>query len=314
VSGMDNVSVMAKSSSKEYLLLFKKAFDIFKENHPIKFASAIAYFSLFALPSIFLISVVVLGLFFGSAEVLRELEEQLRKVIGPDGAHILALITQKYGEQASQNALSTAFYTVVVFWLSTQLFRLFQNSLNDLWDVKPDYKGFWQRIWAERGLTFILVLSTGLLALASVGIEWAVGLAASPFPGEADTESGPLAMLVDWLAAVLVFLWFSVLYKVLPAVRIKWEPTFVGAAVTSVLFFIGIWLLWNFVVERDLEDLYDFVAPIILVALWIFYSSLVFLYGASFTQAYAQMRNKHIDPAPYAFKYKMVKDKRYGDE
>jgi membrane protein len=96
------------------------------------------------------------------------------------------------------------------------------------------------------------------------------------------------------------------LYKILPSAKILWEPTFVGAAVTTLLFFIGIWLIWNFVIERDLDDIYDIAASIIVVALWVFYSSLVFLYGASFTKVYAKMRDKQIAPLPYTFKYDIV--------
>ncbi|CAN5161453.1 hypothetical protein BH23BAC1_BH23BAC1_28000 [soil metagenome] len=105
-----------------------------------------------------------------------------------------------------------------------------------------------------------------------------------------------------------MFFWFSLLYKVLPAVKIKWEPTFVGAGITTLLFFAGVWLLWTFVVERDLQDIYDWVASIMIVALWIFYSSLIFLLGASITKAFARFRNKQITPASYAYKYKIVKD------
>ncbi|HSI69517.1 MAG TPA: YhjD/YihY/BrkB family envelope integrity protein, partial [Gillisia sp.] len=92
-------------------------------------------------------------------------------------------------------------------------------------------------------------------------------------------------------------------------VRIKWGPTFVGAAVTSILFIIGYLLIYQFVVKRELEDIYDVVASIIVVALWIFYASLVYLYGASFTQAYSNDRGKVIEPASYAYKFKKVRDR-----
>lgn len=287
--------------------LTKSSFGIFTENHPVKFASAIAYFSLFALPSMFLILLYVLSLYFSEAEVLMELKAQLREIVGSDGAEILVVITENYKDQAEESIWSLMMYIVIIFWLSTQLFRLFQNSLNDLWRIKPKYENFWRRIWVERGLTFLLVIGTGLLFFSSVVVERAVEYAGM-IVGGLDTDTWIIKWIINILTAIFVFLWFSLLYKVLPAVRIKWEPTFVGAAVTSVLFFIGIWLLWEFVVERDLEGLYDKVASIILVALWIFYSSLVFLFGASFTKAYASMQGKQISPARYAYKFKITRD------
>jgi membrane protein len=300
---------MAKHTVKDYLRLFKDAFEVFKDNHPIKFASAIAYFALFALPCILLIIIVVLTQLFSRARVLNELRQELAKVVGEEGGDILVVITESFQEQATSSIWMLIFYSISVFWLSTQLFRLFQNSLNDLWRIKPDYKSFWKKMWVERGLPFILVIITGLLFFANMLIEYGLGIFMGVVGANADPESGLLATLINSATAILVFLWFALLYKILPAVKIEWQPTLVGAAVTAVLFFAGIALLWFLVVQRDLEDLYAYVAPIIQVALWIFYSSLVFLYGASFTKVYAHLQGKDIQPAPYAYKYVLHEDK-----
>jgi membrane protein len=299
---------MPKHSFKDYGRLFKDAFEILKDNHPIKFASAIAYFALFALPCILLIIVTVMSQLFSRVRVFNELRQELTKVVGEEGADILVVITDNFQQQATSSIWTLIFYTISVFWLSTQLFRLFQNSLNDLWRIKPDYESFWKKMWVERGLTFILVIITGTLFFASMLTEYGLGLAMEVVGADADPESGLLSTLINIATAILIFLWFALLYKILPAVKIEWEPTLVGAAVTSVLFFVGIVLLWFLVVQRDLEDLYAYVAPIIQVALWIFYSSLVFLYGASFTKVYAKLKGKQIQPAPYAYKYKLEED------
>ncbi len=272
----------------------------------MKFASAIAYFSLFALPSMLLIIVYFFSIFFSVEYILGELKEQLSNVVGEEGANIVVVITENYKEQAAESVFSQLLYSVVIFWLSTQLFRLFQNSLNDLWRVKPDFDNPWERIWMERILTFFLVMGSGILLFSSVAVEWFLELLLGSGGGEGNWTL--TSILVNTITAVLVFLWFSLLYKVLPAVQIQWGPTFVGALVTSILIIIGYFLLWEFVVKRDLEDFYDVVASIVVVLLWIFYSSLVFLFGASFTKAYSYDRGKPIAPATYAYKFKEVRD------
>jgi membrane protein len=304
---------MIKNKISDYLGLFKESYKIFGENHPVKFASAIAYFSLFALPSIFVIIVFFLSIFFPEERILSELQERLRHVVGQDGAEILVFITQKYSEKAAESIATIAFYTLVVFWLSTQLFRLFQNSLNDLWRVKPVHDNFWKKLWIHRGVTFVLVITTGLLFYSSLAIEWGLEQILDLFISDLDQIEGSIHLIVNIITAIFVFLWFSVLYKVLPVVEIQWEPTFVGAAVTTALFYLGIFLIWYLVIERDLEEIYGFVAPIIMVALWVFYSSLVFLYGASFTKIYAKKRGKQISPEENAFKYRVVKDEKFDD-
>lgn len=283
--------------------LLQDAFSLLKENHPVKFASAIAYFSLFALPCIFLIITHVLGLVFDRQYILTELEQQLQSVVGEDGAAILVQITENYGDKAAESVWMTVLYTVIVFWLSTQLFRLFQNSLNDLWCIKPDYKNFLQKFWVERGKTFVLVLATGLMFYASLGIKRLMHLLTDQVLGLTGVEDTSLQIVVAAFTVVLVYFWFALLYKEVPAMRLPWKPTFVGAAMTTVLFFAGYWLLWNFVILRDLEELYAEVASIVRVALWVFYSSLVFLYGACLTRAYADRQKKHVEPATYAYTY-----------
>ncbi|MDQ3534665.1 MAG: YihY/virulence factor BrkB family protein [Bacteroidota bacterium] len=295
---------------KIFLNLFKEAFTIFSENHPVKFASAIAYFSLFALPSIFLIIVFFLSFIFSESSILRELQDQLSKVVGSDGAEILVVITKNYKEQAAESLFSIFIYSIIVYWLSTQLFRLFQNSLNDLWRLKPDFNSYWKKLWVQRIFPFVLVLLTGLMFFGSLIISQGLDFALNSIFGFGLTIED-LGFIINLFTAVMVFFWFSILYKILPSAKILWEPTFVGAAVTTLLFFIGIWLIWNFVIERDLDDIYDIAASIIVVALWVFYSSLVFLYGASFTKVYAKMRNKQIAPLPYSYKYDIVKHKDY---
>lgn len=292
---------------KKCYSLSKTSFKILADNHPVKFASAIAYFSLFAVPSMLLIIVYFFSIFFPEGEIFGELREQLSIVVGEDGANILVVITENYKEQAEKSIFTLIIYSVIIFWLSTQLFRLFQNSLNDLWLVKPDFDSIWQRIWMERILTFFLVIGSGALLFSSVAVER--GLELFLGSGGREGEWTLTSVLVNTITAIFVFLWFSLLYKVLPAVKIKWGPTFVGAIVTSILFIIGYLLIWELVVKRDLEDIYDVVASIIVVALWIFYASLVFLYGASFTKAYSNSRGKTIEPASYAYKFKKVRDR-----
>jgi membrane protein len=304
---IDEISPPPKHKLKRYLTLFRDAFRIFGENHPIKFASAFAYFSLFGLPSIFIIIVLVLGFMFDTPELLDELINQLSSVIGAESATLLVTITQNYMEEASQDALSLFVYVITIFLLATQLMVFFQDILNDVWQVKPRFKSIWKKVLIERGLTFLMVIVTGLMFYASVATERAIEFITGIFGQETDTALS--GTLIDIISALLVFLWFAILFKMLPFIKIKWEPTFVGAAIASILFYIGMWLLWEFVVvENSLDDLYGHVAAIVLVSFWIFYNALAFFYSAALIKVYAEMRDKKIMPKPFAYKYKVVEE------
>jgi membrane protein len=288
---------------KEFLKLFKNAWTIFVANYPIEFASSFAYFSLFGLPSIFLIIIFILGFAFETPMLYQELGAQLKEILGQPTAELLVLITQNYVEHTIKDIWNTIAYVITIFLLATQLLVFFQDILNKIWHIKPNFKNQFQKHLKERGLTFLMALFTGILFFSSVAIERGIFF----LFGEAGNEGGR-DFIINVITALFVLLWFTVLYKFLPFVKLPWEPAIVGAVITSILFFIGVWLLLEFVVkEQRLDDLYDYVAPIVLVSFWIFYNSLAFLYGASFTKAYAAYRGKEIMAKSYAFKYAIVK-------
>lgn len=234
--------------------------------------------------------------------LFEEVRNQLEVIVGADSADMIVLITRNYLEEAGKGIFIGIFYFITVFLLATQLIVFFQDVLNKLWQLKPDFRNLWQKQVKERGLTFLMVIITGLLFLVSSAIERAL-----EFFSGGDIGSGLEKFIVNVITGILVYFWFAILYKVLPFGKIRWKPNLVGAAVTSILFFTGFWLLLEFAVkEQSLEDLYDYVTPVVLVSFWIFYNCLAFMYGAAFTKAYADMTREKIEPASYSFRYKLV--------
>lgn len=299
---------MKKKKIKEYLKLFTTSWKTLGQSFPVEFASSFAYFTLFGLPAILLIGVVTLSFFFDETMLFGEVNNQLEVVVGEDSADIIVTIASNYLEQARESILAGIFYSIVIFLLATQLIIFFQDVLNKLWQINPNFKSFWQKLLKERGLAFIMVIITGLLFFASTAVE--MGLEAVV---GGDLQNGIGKIVVNVIAGVLVFFWFALLYKVLPFVHVRWHPNLVGAAVTSILFFVGTWLLLEFVVKTGrLDDLYDYVAPVVLVSFWVFYNTLAFLYGAAFTRAYAEMIGEKIEAKPYAYRYKLVPEEKSG--
>jgi membrane protein len=288
---------------RKIINVLKRAWEIFAANYPIEFASSFAYFSLFGLPSIFLIVILFLSLFFDPSLLYQILEEQLAIIIGNRSAELVVDITNNYLQQAMESVIAGVGYGITFFLLATQLMVFFQDILNDMWKIKPDFKNFWQKQLKERGLTFIMVLTTGLLIFVSQAFEQLLVAVSVEIMEEVKD------LIVNVFTVLMVYLWFVVLYKFLPFVKIPWEPVWVGAIVTSILFFAGVWMLFEFAVkDQSLEDLYDEMTPIVLISFWIFYNSLAFLFGASFTKAYAEARGKDVKSLSYSYKYKLVKD------
>lgn len=291
------------NSWKDYLKLFKRAWKIFTGGYPVEFASSFAYFSLFGLPAILLIVVLFLSMFFDISMLFEEVRSQLEVVVGSRSADAIVMITSNYLEQATEGIFLGIFYFVTIFLLATQLIIFFQDVLNNFWQIKPNFKSFWQKHLKERGLASLMVVLTGLLFFASSAIERGLDFLTGGGIG-----SGMEKVLVNFITGILVYLWFALLFKVLPFATIRWKPHLIGAAVTSFLFFLGFWVLLEFAIkEESLEKIYDFATPVVQVSFWIFYNALAFLFGASFTKAYAEMTGEEIEAKPYSYRYRLVK-------
>jgi len=194
---------------------------------------------------------------------------------------------------------------IVVLFLSTSLFRLVQISLNRLWKVREHWAQ-WKKMLLTRAISLLLILITTALFFASAMIELGLQLFGDYLSENVfEINLQIINTVVDIINFFLTIGWFALLYKLLPDVRIKWKPAIIGAAVTTALFMLGKFILWYAVVDRDLDTIFGVAASIIVVALWLFYASIIFFYGAAFTKVYSYFIGLPLQPADYAHRYEI---------
>ncbi len=262
-------------------------------------AGATAFFAFFALPSIVLILSQVLSLLFNDRRqsVSGRLFDQLADLFGPQSARQLQDISQRL-EPKDTGLLLTIAHITILLLTSTTLFAVVKNSLNQLWNVKTRPDRAVLHNLKDRVIALSIIMGSGLLFTASVAIGQVLSL---PEPSSAVRMGNSLAQFV--LSLGLLTTWFAMLFKYLPDIRVRWAAVWVGAFVTSVLFTVGELVLSRLLTYGQLRSLHGGAGTITLVLLFVFYSALIFYYGASFTRQYAEWANLEVAPNDHAIGY-----------
>lgn len=286
--------------------LLKESFKEWKEDGALSLGAALAYYTIFSLAPMLLIAISVAGLVFGREAAQGELVGQMRELLGQQGAEAIQTMVANAGKHGS-GVLGTLIGVATILFGATGVFAQLQTSLNRIWDVeaKPA-KGIWGFL-RTRILSFGMVLGIGFLLLVSLVISAAIAAmdtyVTGLFPG-AEVLIGIVSALIG-LALITVLL--AMIYRFLPDVKIAWRDVWIGAAITAVLFLIGKVLIGLYLGNSSVASTYGAAGSLVILLLWIYYSSQILFFGAEITQVYASRYGTGIVPSEHAVEVKEVK-------
>lgn len=247
--------------------------------------AALAFYTVFSLAPILLLSIAIAGAFFGERAARGQIFEQIRDLIGPSGATAVESIIQNASTSGS-GALTTVFSVLTVIIGATTALVELKAGLDKIWDVPPEQRqGFWYFI-RTRLLSVGVILALAFLLLVSLIISAGLTALEELSPGKQLFN-----LVYEWLnllfSFALVAALFATIYKVLPSVRIAWRDVTVGAVMTAALFTIGKYAIGAYLGNSGLASTYGAAGSIILLLVWVYYSAQIFLFGAEFTRSYA---------------------------
>jgi len=254
-------------------------------------AAAIAYYTVFSLPPLLVLLVGLAGLVFGPEAVADMLANQAASAVGPAGAETVRTMIENAGATGSGVGAKVIGFVALLFG-ATGAFGQLQKALNRAWEVdaKPE-GGAIQSILIKRVLSFGMVLTVAFLLLVSLVLTTVlsvVGDAAASVAGEGLVGTGVQILNVVVSLGVIGVL-FAVLFRTLPDVDIPWRDVAVGAGVTAVLFTLGKTLIAFYLARAEPGSAFGAAGSLALLLVWIYYSALIVLVGAEFTQAWSQM-------------------------
>jgi membrane protein len=258
-----------------------------QDNVP-RMGAALAYYTLFALAPVLVLVIALGGLFFGPEAVRGEVYGQLRGLLGSEGAKTIQGMLEAAGEAVPRLAVTIG--AIATFFLgATGAFLELQGALNTIWRVTPKSSGSLLRdLILQRFISFGLVLGFTFVLLTALVIS--AGLAALSAYISARFPGGPLFWQgIDILFSfAIITLLFALIYKVMPDTTIGWHQAWVGAGVTALLFAIGKSLIGLYLGASSITSTYGAAGSVIVVLVWVYYSSQIVLLGAEFTRAYGE--------------------------
>lgn len=270
------------------------------DHNPSRTGAALAFYTVFSLAPILLLSIAIAGLFFGQQAARGEIFEQISDLIGPAGAAAVQSVIHNARESGAGLTTVLSVLTLIV-GATTALVEL-KTGLDKIWDVPPERRqGFWYFV-RTRLLSVGVILALAFLLLVSLVISAGLAALESLSPGDHFFD-----LALEWLNQLFSFLLvaalFATLYKVLPSTRIAWRDVMVGAVVTAALFSMGKYLIGVYLGNSGLASTYGAAGSIVLLLVWVYYSAQIFLLGAEFTRTYAHrfgsMRGRPSrDPTP----------------
>ncbi|MEI6948975.1 YihY/virulence factor BrkB family protein [Paraflavisolibacter sp. H34] len=288
--------------------LLKGAFAELMANDPLRMAGATAFFTTFALPPILLIIIQVLGLVFDPRTISRELLQELETVIGPASVRQVIGVLIAFRRMSQDWLLTSAGFLFLLF-VATTLFRVIKSSLNQIWKIRLTGKVSFGQQLRSRLVAVVVILVTGVLFVITLVAE-----GAQAFLGSHVSKFSPLAAIylnsaLNYVISLLVVtVWFALLFRYLPDGRQEWNVTLTGAFVTGLLFNIGKLLIRWLLNRSNISSIYGASGSIVLLLLFVFYSSLILYYGAAFTKVWGTYRRKPIKLLSHAIHYRLVQE------
>ncbi len=278
--------------------LLKQTGQTFIIHKATRLGAALAFYITLSLAPLLLLVIGIAGLVYGEQAARGEIARQLNDLIGGEAA---VAVQSMLARSASPTGGTVAMIVGVVLLLvgATGIFTSLQDALDTVWDVNPDRSsgGFWGLI-RDRLLSILAVCAVAILLLFSLVFSAIVsGL------GEAFERWFPNSSV--WLGAanvVLEFLLttalFAMVYKLLPHVRLVWSDVYAGAVLTAALFILGKYPIGLYLGRTAVGSTFGAAGSFVVLLLWVYYSSLIFLFGAEFTQVYAARHGTWAGKAP----------------
>jgi len=257
------------------------------KNDPFNKAAIIAYYAILSLPALLIIIFNIVGSIWGKEIVEGQILNEISKSIGADTAEIIR------GMMVNDGSKTTSFFATIIgiatlLYGSTGVFFQIQNILDAIWHAKPRFKnGVLETVFVRVKsfgfiliIVFLLLISLILTSLLSTFGENLKNILSNEFVNYFYT-------LDIFISLASIYFVFAAMFKILPNANVPWRAVRIGALLTSILFVVGKYLLAIYFSEVEPGSTYGAAGSIILIMLWVSYTSLILFYGAHFTRTYS---------------------------
>ena len=285
--------------------LLKNSFTTLKRNDPLILASATSFFATFSLSPVLVILINLLGLYFKNEAIRGQLLRKLEGMLGPETSKYVEGVIVNVSSANTDWLIAIAGFVFLLFVVTT-LLKVVRQAIHKIWNIKRKHVSRLKYNFKERSMAVAVILITGVLVAVSVLMDTSLALLRNYLSDTLPTTQIFLVRSLNLLFSLIVStLWFSVLFKILPDAKVHWRVAFAGGVVTAVLFSTGKWILGKLLLYNTIANIFGPSASFVLILLFIFYSSLILYFGASFTFNFASAIKMPIHAGKYSETYEL---------
>lgn len=261
-----------------------------------RLGAALAFYSVLSIAPLLLIAIAVAALIFGEEAASGQLVAKLQEMLGKEGAEAIQDMLKNARKPGAGPIAALVGFGTLLF-AASGVFGQLQDAMNTIWEVQPKPgRGVWGFV-KDRFFSFTMVLGTGFLLLTSLILSTTVA-ATFEVVGRVSPALKSLSAVGDAVvSAVVVILLFALIFKVLPDAKVAWHDVWVGAGLTTFLFLIGKALIGAYLGRSSYGSAYGAAGSLVVLLVWIYYSSQILFFGAEFTKTYANQFGSTIRPA-----------------
>src|ERR1700687_452763 len=274
---------------KTIFQLLRRTYSEYSKDKVPRMGAALAYYTIFSLAPLLVIAIAIAGFVFGAEAVQGQIMGQIQGLIGPESARAVQTMIQS-AHKPAHGVIATIVGLAVLLLGASGVFTEMQDALNTIWKVDTTSKaGVWNLV-RSRFLSFGMVLGIGFLLLVSLLLSAALSAAAGYISG---FISVPPAVLhaVDFLFSLFfIAVLMTLIFQLLPDVKIAWSDVWVGAMLTSLLFTTGKFLIGFYIGKSVTMSAYGAAGSVVIILAWIYYSAQLLYFGAEFTHVYSKER------------------------
>lgn len=285
---------------KQSFTILKNTFQGFLSEDSLKYSASLAYYTVFSIGPILVLMISLASLFYGEEAVKGRLFGELNGLVGASAASQIQSIIKNL-ELSGKSNLALIISGVTLLIGATTVFGDIQNSINRIWHVRAKPKKNWLKLIKDRLLSSSLVIGLGFLLVVTLVINGVILAFTDNLQLYFPDITVFLFDAINFLLTFgVIFVLFSVIFKVLPDVKISWKTVRAGAVFTTLLFVIGRFLIGFYLKMSDTESTYGAAGSIVLILLWVYYTAAILYLGAVFTREYADYKGIPIEPSEFA--------------
>lgn len=283
----------------------KQVITEFIGDNVLKYSASLAYYTILSLAPLLVIVLFLAGSLFGREAISGQLYSEINDMVGSAAALEIQSAIAKI-HLSSDNVFATTVGVIILVIGATGIFGEMQDSLNKIWGLRTKTRKVWWKLIVDRLISFSLILSLGFVLIVSLALN-AVVAALSARIGNIFAGMGETVLIVidNLISLFVTTLLFGTIFKVLPDAKIKWKDVMIGAFITSLLFMLGKYGIGLYLGKSKLSSIYGAAGSVMIIMIWVYYSSAILYLGAVFTKVYATNFGGKIFPNDYSVWIKM---------